>query len=54
MNKNMANIDHYHGDDVRHMELLQGSPPPIQYAASHLFKISYPKDTISASGVLGS
>ena len=32
----MANIDHYHGDEMRHMLLLQGSS--FRYAASQLLQ----------------
>ena len=31
---NMANIDHYHGDEMRHMSLPQGVP--FWYAVSHI------------------
>ena len=30
----MVNIDHYHGDEMRHMQLPQG--PTFWYAASHV------------------
>ena len=33
--KNMANIDHYHDDEMRHIKLLQD--PPFQCAASHIW-----------------
>ena len=31
----MANIDHYHGDEMRHMKLLQGHPFDVLHHIFH-------------------